>query len=116
MFRASRFARCVVTAPRSDRTVDVVAAAASRHVLARLDEANLCAVDDDIALAVRLYHASAGDFAAFRRALVSRLRVDLNSPALDVVAVPVLACGLDDDLDAGFVLDAYACRPERARD
>ena len=94
----------------------VVAAAASRHVLARLDEANLCAVDDDIALAVRLYHASAGDFAAFRRALVSRLRVDLNSPALDVVAVPVLACGLDDDLDAGFVLDAYACRPERARD
>ena len=116
VFRASRFARCVVTAPRSDRTVDVVAAAASRHVLARLDEANLCPVDDDIALAVRLYHASIGDFAAFRRALVSRLRVDLNSPALDVVAVPVLACGLDDDLDAGFVLDAYACRPERARD
>ena len=36
--------------------------------------------------------------------------------ALDVVAVPVLACGLDDDLDDGFVLDAYACRPERARD
>ena len=52
-------------APRSDRTVDVVAAAASRHVLARLDEANLCPVDDDIALAVRLYHASIGDFERF---------------------------------------------------
>ena len=81
-FRASRPARCVVTAPRSDRTVDVVAAAASRHVLARLDEANLCPVDDDIALAVRLYHASIGDFAAFaapslstpRRPQLSRAR------------------------------------------
>jgi len=119
VLRASRFARCVVSAPRSDRPIDVIIAAASRHVAARLREAHLrLDDDDDIALAVRLYHASSAreDAVALRRALASRLRLDLNAPALDVVAVPVLACGIDDDLDAAFVLDAHACRPERARD
>jgi hypothetical protein len=119
VLRASRFARCVVSAPRSDRPIDVIIAAASRHVAARLREAHLrLDDDDDIALAVRLYHASSAreDAEASRRALASRLRLDLNAPALDVVAVPVLACGVDDDLDAAFVLDAHACRPERARD
>lgn len=97
VYRAGRFMHCAIAAsPLATAEIDGIIA----HLAERLREARLA---PSRLVACRLY-CLADDDATDLAAALERFA----GTSLRVITVPVLACGIDDDLGARFLLDARA--------
>ena len=97
VYRSGRFMHCAIAVkPNATDEIDGIMA----HLAERLREANLAS---SRLVACRLHHLVGDDVTALAAA-VERFA----STSLRVITVPVLACGVDDDLGARFLLEARA--------